>query len=243
MTSTTVTVGADALHTPHRSTAARDGALAMLPLAAGYVPFALVIGAAVAARGAALAGWAGSWLIYGGSAHLTALRTLDKAGPVVAILTGLVVNARLIVYSASLARRWQGQPRWFRFAAAGLIIDPTWAAGERHADQTADLAAQRRYFLAAGITLGTVWSGAIAAGALVGARLDWLDVDIVIPLCLIAFVGGGLRAAAERRVIVAAATTAVLTRDFPAGTGLPTAIAVGVAVGALGALRTRGSRS
>ena len=84
-------------------------------------------------HGAPLAGWAGSWLIFGGSAHLAAIRTLDQAGAVAAILTGLLINARLLVYSASLARRWRGQPRWFRVAAAGLIIDPTWAAAERHA--------------------------------------------------------------------------------------------------------------
>ena len=74
---------------------ARDGALAMLPLLAAYVPFALVIGSVAADHGRPLAGWAGSWLIFGGSAHLAALRTLDQAGPVAAILTGLLVNARL----------------------------------------------------------------------------------------------------------------------------------------------------
>ena len=113
--------------------AARSGALAMLPLLASYIPFALVIGSTAADHGAALAGWAGSFLIFGGSAHLAALRTLDQAGPLAAILTGLLVNARLLVYSTSLARRWPEQPGWFRVVAAGLIIDPTWAAAERHA--------------------------------------------------------------------------------------------------------------
>ena len=61
------------------------GAMAMLPLLAGYVPFALVIGATAAELGSPLAGWAGSWLIYGGSVHLAALRTLDGAGAVMAI--------------------------------------------------------------------------------------------------------------------------------------------------------------
>ncbi|MFM2076504.1 MAG: hypothetical protein RJA49_394, partial [Actinomycetota bacterium] len=60
--------------------ATRAGMLAMLPLIAGYLPFALVVGAAVAEHGTPWAGWAGSWLIYGGSAHLATVRTLDKAG-------------------------------------------------------------------------------------------------------------------------------------------------------------------
>src|SRR5829696_6794379 len=77
---------------------------------------ALVIGTIVAEHGDPLAGWAGSSLTFGGSAHLAAIRTLDDAGPVVAIFTGLLINARLLVYSASLARRWSDQPLWFRFA-------------------------------------------------------------------------------------------------------------------------------
>ena len=213
--------------------ATRAGVLAMLPLIAGYLPFALVIGAAVAEHGTPWAGWAGSWLIYGGSAHLATVRTLDKAGLGVAVLTGLVINARLVVYSASLARRWTAQPRWFRIVAAPLIIDPTWAVAERHADVTDDPRAQRRYFIAAGLTLGTAWSAAIAVGALVGARLDWLDVDIVVPLVLVALVGASVRNRAERVVVVAAAATAVLTRDFPAGTGLLLAVAAGITAGSI----------
>jgi predicted branched-subunit amino acid permease len=213
------------------SSAARSGALAMLPLLAAYIPFALVIGSVAADHGAPLAGWAGSWLIYGGSAHLAAIRTLDEAGPVAAIFTGVLVHARLLVYSASLARRWPGQPRWFRVAAAGLIIDPTWAAAERHAGQCNDLRQQRRYFIAAGLTLGAGWSGAIAVGALMGARLDGVDLEIVIPLCLLGLVGAGLRAAGARPVIVVAAAVALLTSSWPAGTGLLAAVVAGCATG------------
>lgn len=242
-TSTSPTVPTDARRRERSSGAARDGVLAMLPLAAGYVPFALVIGAAVAEHGDALAGWAGSLLVYGGSAHLATIRTLDKAGLAAAVLTGLVINARLIVYSASLARRWAGQPRWFRVAAAGLIIDPTWVAAESHADRCADPVAQRRYFLASGVALGVVWATAIAMGAVVGARLAWLDIDIVVPLCLVALVGPGLRARSERPVVLAAAGTAVLTRQFPAGSGLLVAVATGVVVGSFVERSGRARRS
>ena len=211
--------------------AARSGALAMLPLLAAYIPFALVIGSAVADHGAPVAGWAGSWLIYGGSAHVATIRTLDDAGAVAAILTGLLINARLLVYSASLARRWHGQPRWFRFVAAGLIIDPTWAMAEKHAERCPDLRQQRHYFLAAGLTLGVGWSAAIAVGVVMGARLDWLDLEIVIPLCLLALVGAGLRAADTRSTVVVAAAVALLTSGWPAGTSVLAAVVAGSVAG------------
>ena len=130
----------------------------MLPMLVGYVPFALVIGSAVADHGSSFAGWAGSWLIFGGSAHLAAIRTLDEAGVAAAILTALLIQARLVVYSASLARRWSGQPRWFRVTAAALIIDPTWAVADQHAEECKDPREQRRFFVAAALTLGIGWS-------------------------------------------------------------------------------------
>jgi len=189
-----------------------------------------VIGAAAAERGTPVAGWAGSWLILGGSAHLAALRTLDDAGPLIAILSGLLINARIVVYSAACARRWRRQPRWFRLVAAALIIDPTFALAEQHAGY-GDAAHQRRYFLGAGLTLGAGWSAVMAVGAVVGPRLDGIDLQIVVPLCLVALIGEGLRSVGSGLVVAAAALVAVSTASLPAGSGLLVAVTAGAAVG------------
>ena len=77
-------------------------------------------------------------------------------------------------------------------SAAALIIDPTWAVADRHADDSADPRDQRRFFLAAALTLGIGWSSAMAAGVLLGTRLDSLDLQIAVPLCLLGLVGSGL---------------------------------------------------
>jgi predicted branched-subunit amino acid permease len=211
----------------------------MIPLVAAYVPFALVIGAAAARSAAPAAGWAGSWLIYGGSAHLAAMRTLDEAGPLLAIATGLLINTRLLVYSAGLSRMWSEQPRWFRVAAAALIIDPTFALAERHAAECSDAREQRRYFVAAGLTLGVGWSTAIAVGMLAGSRLGHVDIAVVVPLCLLALIGDGLAKSASRPVVVAAAGVALLCASLPAGLGLLAAIAAGCAAGLASDRRAR----
>jgi predicted branched-subunit amino acid permease len=196
-----------------------------------YIPFALVIGSAAADHGEPLAGWTGSFLIFGGSAHLAAIRTLQDAGALAAIMTGLLINARLVIYSTSLARRWSGQPRWYRLATAPLIIDPTWALAEEHADKCPDLRAQRQYFAASALTLATGWSCAIAVGAFMGGRLDWLNLQIAIPLCLLALIGPGLRAGGGRSVIIVAAATALLTANWPNGTGLLVSVLAGSVAG------------
>ena len=215
----------------HPRSAARRGALTMLPLLPPYISFALVIGSVVAEHGGPASGWAGGWMIFGGSAQLATIRTLADAGPAAAILTGLLINARLVVYSASFARMWSEQPRWFRMVAAALIIDPTWAIAERHVGEHADLGEQRRFFFGAAITLGVVWSTSIAIGAIVGARLDGLDLQIVIPLCLLGLVGAGLRASGTRLVMIAAALAALVTVNWPNGTGLLVAVIAGSMAG------------
>jgi predicted branched-subunit amino acid permease len=209
----------------------RAGFLAMVPFIVGYAPFALVIGAAVAGSTDPLAGWSGSWLIFGGSAHLAVLRSLD-AGLLVAVAGGLLINARLLAYSASLAQHWRSQPRWFRIVAAAMVIDPTWAAAERHAATGASDLAQRRFFLTAGVVMGAGWSALIAVGAIAGGRLDALRLEVVVPLCLATLVAPMLRDRGGRAAVIAAASVATLGFRLPAGAVLLIAIAAGVFAGA-----------
>lgn len=224
------------LHTPADAAAGaqaatagpvRAGIASMAPLVVAYVPFALVIGTVLADHGGLALGLVGTWTIFGGSAHLATVRTFANAGATVAVLTGLLVNARLFVYSAGLAHHWRRQPVWFRLAAAALVIDPTWAAAERHASDRPDPVAQRRQFLAAGITLGVGFSTTVAVGMLLGNRLPTGELTFAVPLCLVALVGPSLRQRTDLRVVVVAATVALLTQSLPWGTGLLVATAAG----------------
>jgi predicted branched-subunit amino acid permease len=231
MTATT-TAGSDDL----RRAAAADGVRAMLPMIAGYLPFALVIGGAVGAHGDVLAGWAGSWLIYGGSAHAATLRTLGGGGVLLAIGTGILVNTRLAVYSSSLAARWRTQPRWFRIAAAPLIIDPTWAIANARPAQAP--AAERAFFLAAGTTLGVAWSAFIALVIVLGDALPADHLAVAVPLCLIALIAPRLAERDGRAVCAAAGTAAWFATTLPSGLGTLVAIAAGTMAGGAIADRT-----
>lgn len=214
------------------SSPVRDGLAAVVPLALAYTPFALVVGTALAAHHGGVTGWAGSWLVFGGSAQIAALRLVDTSGAVVAILTGLLVNARMAVYTASLGRRWQTQPRWFRLLAASLVIDVTWAfATDRPAGSERD---ERRYFLTIGLGLGAVWCAAIGVGAVFGGRIDVAAMDVVAPLCLVSLIAPHLRRRAGlATVVVAAAVAAIAIPRLPAGTGLLVAAAAGCLAGEL----------
>ena len=216
----------------------RDGVAAVLPFVAGLAPFAAVIGATAAAHGDVVAGWTGSWLIYGGSAHLATLRTLDEGTVVLAVVTGLLINARLLVYSAGLALQWRDQPLWFRLAGAAMVVDPTFVVAEAGRARRISLAAERRFFLSAGLALGAGWSFFMAVGAIAGDHLAASHLEVAVPLCLVPLVAPRLRDAGSRAVVAAAAVVALATSGWSAGTGVLAAIAVGCAVGAVTARRS-----
>lgn len=214
----------------------RAGVLAMAPMVLAYAPFALIIGSTVATVDEPVAGWAGSWLILGGSAHLAALQGIAGGGALLAIATALLVNTRLLVYGMSMAPRWREQPRWFRLLAPALLIDPTWALAARQATAGKHLTPveERQFFLATGLTLGAGWSATMGIGALLGDRLPDIGLELAAPLCLIALVAVRLRDREHRAAAVGAAIVALMTTTWPGGAGTAAAIAAGVVAAQLG---------
>ena len=215
-----------------RRAALRD-ILAVLP---GVVPFGITLGIAAQSMGTgAPATLAGAVLVYGGSAQLATMTVLHTgAGMVAAVLSGLVVNARLLLYGAALEPRFRGQPSWFRLLAPQFIVDQTYlSAVGRPEVRGADF---RRYWgwLAAFLLLG--WFGAVTTGLLVGPRLP--------PLPHLALVGSALFVAllvprlVGRDAVVAAgvsvAATVVVGRVAPEA-----AILAGTVMGVAAALALR----
>ena len=123
--------------------AIRAGVMAITPLIIGFAPFALVVGATIGSSANHGAGIASSWLIYGGSAAARDGPHARARGAAIAVLTALLIQTRLLVYSASLSQHWQDQPRWFRVAAAPMLVDPVWAVAEARALQPGSSRAQR----------------------------------------------------------------------------------------------------
>ena len=195
---TTAAIAPSTQHSSTRHDSVFVGARSMAPLLLAYSPYALVIGSAVARVDDRVAGWSGSWIIYGGSAHLAALKGISEGAYATAIAVALLVNARLLVYSASIAPRWREQPVWFRLVGAAFLIDPTWALADQHAATGATPEAQRRFFLGAGITLGLWWMALIGVGAIIGNRLPHVGLELVAPLCLMSLIGTRIRNRSNR---------------------------------------------
>jgi predicted branched-subunit amino acid permease len=209
------------------------GARAMAPWLAGIVPFGLVIGVSAAqADVPTLAGWLTGPLIFAGSAQLAAIGMLNAAAaPIAVVAAVLIINIRLIFYSATMARYWRGTPRWWQFVAAYLLIDPSFAVGLDGYERLGRGRAHA-YYLGGAVLLWVSWLAAIGAGATAGARLPaWLHLEFVTPLFLAGEAARKLARPALRRAILAAATVALLALSAPLQLGLVLAIAAGITAG------------
>ena len=209
------------------------GARAMVPWLTGLVPFGLVIGVSAAqADIPALAGWLTGPLIYAGSSQAATIGMLNAgAAPMVVVASALIINIRLIFYSATMARYWRDMPWWWRLVAAYLMVDPSCAVGLNGYRRLSRRRAHAHY-LGGAVLLWVSWLAAIGVGATAGASLPAaLHLDFVMPLYLVGQTIPKLAHPAQRRATLAAATTALLALSAPLQLGIALAIAAGIAAG------------
>ncbi|QBR93869.1 AzlC family ABC transporter permease [Nocardioides euryhalodurans] len=209
----------------------REGVLAMAPILLAYLPFAVVVGTAVARSDNPLAAWLGTSTIYGGAAHLAVLDVLSGgAGWLPAASIGLLVNARLAAYATAMAPQWRSAPLRRRVAAAVMLTDAPWGLARGREDRG-------DFYLGAAAALFLGWPLMVTVGAFVGERLSAAPVTGLLPaLTLGALVAGRVRVPPVARAVAAAGVAAVVTAGLPAGPALLICAALGVVAACAGGL-------
>lgn len=210
------------------------GMRAMAPWLVGSVPFGLVIGVTAAqADLPTLLGWLTGPLIFGGTAQVATIQMLDAgAAPYIVVLTVVVINLRLAIYSAAMATYWRGTPRWWRLLGGYLLVDPSFVVGAERYDQDPDRQRGHAHYLGGAILLWVTWLSVISVGAMVGAQLpEWLRLDFLIVLFLVGEIVPKLRQVAPRRAVLVAAAVALLCLGVPLHLGIAIGIVAGIAAG------------
>lgn len=183
----------------------------MAPLLLPAIPFALVLGLAIAESSVPdLAGWFSSSLMFGGASQLTAVTLLGEgAGAAAAIAGALTVNARHIMYSAALVPQFRAQPRWFRRFGPYLLIDQVFAVSSTHDAHPSNW---RAYYIGAGAMAWVLWQIFVGAGVLFGPSLPTdFDVSFTVPAL---FLGLLIPVLVRRPAAVAAVVGAGVTAAF-----------------------------
>lgn len=201
-----------------------------------YAPFGLTLGATLASTGVpALIAWSSSPLLFGGAAQLVSVQLMDAgAGAAFVILAALVVNARMLLYSAAIAPHAAGWPRRWRWFGAYLLVDPVYALAAGRFSSPGTAREKLTYYLTIGCTLWVGWMvltglGVVLAGVLPAS----LDLGLAAPLTFLLLLVPMLT---SRPAYVAAAGGgfgALVASGLPLGLGLLVGAAVGITAGAI----------
>jgi len=222
--------------------AVREGARAMAPWLVGIAPIGFAIGVTTArADIPAGAGWLAGPLIFSASAQAVTIQLLDAhAALLVVIAGGLVVNLRLVLYSAALAPHWRGRPAWWNALAACTLVDPSAAVALEGYERFDDPSCGHAHYVGAAATLAIAWLASIALGATFGGALPrGLRLELVIPLYLLGQLMRRVNDATAKRAVTVAVVLALVGVAAPLHFGSFIAITGGTVVAIATGDRTR----
>lgn len=212
----------------------RRGIVDTLPLFVPAVPFALVFGLVVSQSGIApWLCWTSSPLVFGGAAQITLLSLLGEgASAAAAVTAALIVGARHLLYSVTLAPRFQGQPRWFRWLGPYVLIDQVFVLAMQ--DRDSDPAAFRAYYLSVGFTFWSLWMVSTALGLYLGPAVpsSW-NITFAAPVLFTALLVVSIDRWEKVVVACVAGLLTMVFAELPNRSGLLVGALLGIALGLL----------
>ena len=221
--------------TPSRKGSFLDGVRAVAPVLVGIVPFGLVAGAAAVRVGlSGLQAVGLSVIVFAGASQLAAIELLGSdARLAVVVVTALVINLRMVMYSASLAPYFRETATRWRAGLAYLLTDQAYALAVTRFG--ADRPVRRRwYYLGAALPLWVVWQVCTVLGVVAGARVpDSLPLSFAVPLTFLALLVPAVTDRASGTAAVVGGAAAVLGAGLPLNLGLVAGAVGGVIAGLL----------
>lgn len=212
------------------------GLRAVSPILLGVAPFGLIAGISVIEAGRdPLDASVFSFLTFAGASQLASLELLKDGTPMlVAALTGLIINMRYLMYSASIAPHFADRPLHLKAAIAYILSDQSYALSisryrnDPHIPKRAKLG----YYAGASFGVWATWQLGTIAGALVGKAVPpELGLEFVVPLTFLALL---FQVLTDRGFVVAAlvgGSLSVALSWMPANTGFLIAALIGIAAG------------
>lgn len=221
-------------HDPDARAAFWAGARTILIVAPSYVPFAVVCGVASVNVGMSTsAALALPALVFGGSSQAVVVQFLQNSASIwIAVLSGLVVNLRMAIYSAALAPKLRHLSTPWRMLAAAFLVDNTFAFMERRAQTHPQDKHLLWYYAGITAVLWPNWILFCAVGVLAGSVVptSW-QLDFAIPLSFIAMCAMTVRSLPLLAAALVGGTASVLLFDLPLKLGLIAACLIGMVAG------------
>ena len=210
-----------------------SGTKAIVPVLIALIPFAVAFCATAVGNGlSSLEALAMSVFVFAGTAQLAAIPLLSAGASVaIIVLTVLVVNLRMTLYSASLAPHFRQLPIGWKGLLSYLLTDQAYAATiTRFDDGETEEPDKRWYYLGVALAIWVTWQAATMLGVFLGAwASEGWSLDFVLPLTFIALAVPAIKdRATTAAALSAGGAAAVDAATLPQNLGLITAASVGV---------------
>jgi 4-azaleucine resistance transporter AzlC len=209
-----------------------SGARAILAVLLALSPLGLAFDATAAEGGLSpLEALGMSVFVFAGAAQLAAIPLLSAGASVaMVVLTVLVINLRLTLYSASLAPHFRRLPFGWKGLLSYLLTDQAYAATiTRFDDGKTKEPDKHWYFLGVALAIWVTWQAATILGVFLGAwASEGWSLDFVLPLIFIALAVPAIKDRTTTAAAISAGVAAVFAVALPLNLGLITAALVGV---------------
>ena len=210
------------------------GIRAQVPLLLGVAPFGMAYGAYAVKTGLS-AGLAQSMsaIVFGGASQFVGVRLVGNDVPgAIIVLTTLLVNGRHMLYSASLAPYTDHLAMRWRWLLAYLLTDEAYATAITRYRRGGASPHAHWFFLGTGFALWATWQITTAIGVFGGGAVpDSWSLDFALPLTFLAILVPALKGRPAVAAAAVAGAIAVIGFRWPYGTGLLTAMLLGMAAG------------
>jgi len=222
---------------PRRSNFFREGVAAIAPILIGIVPFGLIYGVSAVEAGLdPIPAIAMSSIVFAGAAQLAMVDLIGgNAALLVIVTTALVINARMLMYSAALAPHLRDLSFADRLLGGYLITDQAFAVTVvRFADPIEERSARRAFYLGSAVPLWLSWQIATVVGVVLGASIpeEW-SLEFAIPMVFLALLIPAIKDRGTRAAAAVSGTVAVIAAPLAFNAGLITAAVAGIVAGLL----------
>lgn len=219
------------------SSAYWQGFKAGAPFVLVIAPFGLLFGVVSAEAGLDIVQtMAMTVLVIAGASQFAAVQLLtDHAPTFVVILTGLAVNMRMAMYSASLTPHLGKAKLWKRVMVAYFLVDQNYAVAisEFEKNPARPLSDKLAYFFGAVSPLAPLWYLFTYIGAVAGAAIPpEYALDFAVPITFIAIVAPALRSLPHIAAAFVSVAAALALAWVPYNAGLMLAALLAMATGA-----------
>ncbi len=205
-------------------------------MVAAIIPFGVTAGVAGLDAGLSAELTMGlSVVVFAGASQLAALQLIDaEAASILVWVTALLINLRMLMYSAHLAPHFQYLPLRWRAPMAYLLTDQAYALTVPRLMADDPPPANHWFYLGVALPLWVVWQLATAFGFWAGTALppSW-ELGFIVPLIFLALLMPAVRTRPSAVAAAVGGSGSVLGQALPAGLGLTLGALAGIAAGVL----------